>query len=57
MEEVVINLLKVTARNLKQFYQYGCDAENTVNSILSDAELTVHPYARQELIDYIKTLN
>ena len=57
MEEVVINLLKVTARNLKQFYQYGCDAESIVNSILSDAELAVHPYARQELIDYIKTLN
>lgn len=57
MEEAVIKLLKVTARNMKLFYQYGCDAENTVSCILADAELAVHPETRQELVDYIKTLN
>lgn len=57
MEEAVIKLLKVAARNMKLFYQYGCDAENTVSCILADAELAVHPEARQDLIDYVKTLN
>lgn len=57
MEEAIIKLLKVACRDMKLFYQYGCDAETTVSRILADAELTVHPEARQDLIDYIKTLN
>jgi hypothetical protein len=57
MEEALIKLLKVACRDMKLFYQFGCDAETTVSRILADAELAVHPEARQDLIEYIKTLN
>lgn len=57
MEEAVIKLMKVEAANLAAFYQCGCDPELVVDNILSEASLKIHESARQELIDYFKTLN
>ena len=57
MEEAIIKLMKVEAANLAAFYQCGCDPELVVDSILTEASLKIHEVARQELIDYLKTLN
>lgn len=57
MEEAIIKLMKVEATNLAALYQCGCDAEIVVDNILAEASLKIHEEARQELIDYFKTLN
>ena len=57
MEEAILKLMKVEAAKLAALYQCGCDAEIVVNSILTEASLKIHEEARQELIDYFKTLN
>lgn len=57
MEDAIIKLVKVTALKMKAMYQYGEDAESTVNNILSSAELAVHPQAKAELTEYFATLN
>ena len=57
MEEAILKLMKVEAANLAALYQCGCDAEIVVDSILAEVSLKIHEEARQELIDYFKTLN
>lgn len=57
MEEAILKLMKVEAANMAAFYQCGCDPELVVDSILTEASLKIHEEARQELIDYLKTLN
>ena len=57
MEEAIIKLMKVEAANLEALYQCGCDPELVVDNILEEASLKIHEEARQELIDYFKTLN
>lgn len=57
MEEAIIKLMKIEAAKLAALYQCGCDAEIVVDSILSEASLKIHEDARQDLIDYFKTLN
>jgi len=49
--------MKVEAANLAAFYQCGCDAEIVVDNILKEASLKIHDEARQELINYFKSLN
>lgn len=56
IEEAIIRLMKVEASNLASFYRLGYDAEDVVDSILNEASLKIHDEARQELIDYLKTL-
>lgn len=57
MEEALIKLMKIEAANLAALYQCGCDAEIVVDSILSEASLKIREEAREELINYFKTLN
>ena len=57
MEEAIIKLMKVEAAKLAAFYQCGCDPTVVVDSILTEASLKIHEEARQELIDYFRTLN
>lgn len=57
MEEALIKLMKVEAANMAALYQCGCDPELVVDNILAEASLKIHEEARQELIDYFKTLN
>lgn len=57
MEEAILKLMMVEAKHLKGMYQYGVDAENTVNDIINEASLKIHEEAREELINYFKQLN
>lgn len=57
MEEAILKLMKVEAANLAALYQCGCDAEIVVDNILKEASLKIHEEARQELIEYLRTLN
>lgn len=57
MEEALLKLMKIEAANLAALYECGCDAEIVVDTILTEASLKIHEEARQELIDYFKTLN
>lgn len=57
MEEALLKLMKIEAANLAALYQCGCDPELVVDNILAEASLKIHEDARQELIDYLRTLN
>ena len=57
MEEAVVKLIKVVALHMKGLYQYGSNAETIVSSIITDAEIAVHPEAKDELTNYFSQLN
>lgn len=57
MEEAVVKLIKVVAYHMKGLYQYGSNAECVVTDIITDAEIAVHPEAREELKNYFQQLN
>ena len=57
MEEAVVKLIKVVAVHMKGLYQYGSNAETIVSSIITDAEIAVHPEAKDELTNYFSQLN
>lgn len=56
MEENIVRLIKVTMTNTVAACEFGCEAESIIDNILNKAELKLHEEARQELIEFAKTL-
>lgn len=59
MEQAIIKLMKITLDNtVKADYSTtNADDEKVIDNILQQSELTLHPWARQELINHVAVLH